>query len=98
MNGDQIPKYVFERKKQGFGAPISNWLEIPRIRDLSAHFVLNRASRIYEILKFEYEKDTFYLFNTQMMHTVINFDSPRYLFTVEFKQDKSVLTFNNLLS
>ena len=52
----------------------------------------------YEILKFEYEKDTFYLFNTQMMHTVINFDLPRYLFTVEFKQDKSVLTFNNLLS
>ena len=43
-----------------------------------------------------YEPDTYYLFNTQMRHTVINFDQPRYLFTLEFLADKDALSFNAL--
>ena len=49
--------------------------------------------------KFEelpYKPDTYYLFNTQVRHTVINFDQPRYLFTIEFLADKDQLSFNNL--
>jgi hypothetical protein len=50
--------------------------------------------------KFEelpYKHNTYYLFNTQVRHTVINFDQPRYLFTIEFLEDKDQLSFNNLL-
>jgi hypothetical protein len=44
-----------------------------------------------------YEPDTYYLFNTQVRHTVINFYEPRYLFTVEFAENKDQLSFENLL-
>jgi hypothetical protein len=44
-----------------------------------------------------YEPDTYYLFNTQVRHTVINFYEPRYLFTIEFAADKDQLSFENLL-
>ena len=44
-----------------------------------------------------YEPDTYYLFNTQVRHTVINFYEPRYLFTLEFTADKDLLSFENLL-
>jgi hypothetical protein len=44
-----------------------------------------------------YEPDTYYLFNTQMRHTVINFYEPRYLFTIEFAADKDHLSFETLL-
>jgi hypothetical protein len=44
-----------------------------------------------------YEPDTYYLFNTQIRHTVINFYEPRYLFTVEFAENKDQLSFENLL-
>ena len=44
-----------------------------------------------------YEPDTYYLFNTQTRHTVINFDQPRYLFTLEFAEDVDHLSFENLL-
>jgi len=44
-----------------------------------------------------YKPDTYYLFNTQVRHTVINFDKPRYLFTLEFLADKDQLPFKNLL-
>jgi len=32
----------------------------------------------------KYEPSTFYLFNNQFPHSVINFDKPRYLFSLEF--------------
>lgn len=32
-----------------------------------------------------YKEDTFYLFNTQERHMVLNLDKPRYLFSIEFK-------------
>jgi hypothetical protein len=44
-----------------------------------------------------YEPDTYYLFNTQVRHAVINFYEPRYLFTIEFAADKDQLSFENLL-
>jgi hypothetical protein len=44
-----------------------------------------------------YEPDTYYLFNTQVRHTVINFYEPRYLFTLEFAADKDQLSFESLL-
>jgi hypothetical protein len=44
-----------------------------------------------------YEPNTYYLFNTQTRHTVINFAEPRYLFTIEFIEDVDHLSFESLL-
>jgi hypothetical protein len=51
----------------------------------------------YEVIRLDYEVGSFYAFNTQAMHTVINFDEPRYLFTIEFCEDKRQLSYNNLI-
>lgn len=40
----------------------------------------------------KYEPQTFYIFNNQFPHSVINFDKPRYLFSLEFES-----TLDNLL-
>lgn len=50
----------------------------------------------FEIARLNYEPRTFYLFNNQMMHCVINFDRPRYLFTTEFVADKTQLRFEDV--
>mgnify|MGYP002654565146 CR=1 FL=1 len=44
-----------------------------------------------------YEPNTFYLFNTQVKHMVLNYERPRYLLTVEFELDKNNLSFEDLL-
>lgn len=41
----------------------------------------------FEFVTMEYEANTMYLFNTTMMHSIINFDKPRYLFTIEFEDE-----------
>jgi hypothetical protein len=48
----------------------------------------------YEIVEFNYQPGVLYWFNTQIMHTVINFEQPRYLFSVEFVLQKDKLTFD----
>jgi hypothetical protein len=40
---------------------------------------------------------TYYLFNTQVEHTVYNFETTRYLLSIEFAKEKHELTFENLL-
>lgn len=50
----------------------------------------------YHYLEMPYEEHTMYVFNNQQPHTVINFDSYRYLFTVNFYQTKKELTYDIL--
>ena len=47
-------------------------------------------------VELNYEKDTFYLFNTQYKHSVVNFDTTRYMFSLEFKQDKDSLNYSTI--
>lgn len=49
-----------------------------------------------DIVRLDYEPDTFYLFNNQIEHTVINFAHPRFLFSIEFVQDRHALQFDEL--
>jgi hypothetical protein len=49
-----------------------------------------------EFIKLEYQPNTFYIFNTQWPHSVINFDKPRYLFTVMFEQTRESLRFADI--
>ena len=49
-------------------------------------------------VELKYKIGVYYLFNNQVEHSVINFDSDRYLFTLEFDKDKNYLTFNDLVN
>lgn len=60
-------------------------------------FADNINEVVFPINELKYKPLTYYLFNTQKFHTVYNFDKPRYLFSLEFKKDKTKLTFDDLL-
>ena len=44
-------------------------------------------------LTLNYQPETFYLFNTQINHSIITFARPRYLFTLQFKKSKDELSY-----
>lgn len=44
-------------------------------------------------LPLNYQPETFYLFNTQINHSIITFARTRYLFTLQFRQPKEELTY-----
>ena len=44
-------------------------------------------------LPLNYQPETFYLFNTQVNHSIITFSRTRYLFTLQFKKSKDELTY-----
>jgi len=44
-----------------------------------------------------YSIDTYFVFNNQVPHTVYNFDRIRYLFSLEFEEDKNKLIYNQLV-
>jgi len=60
-------------------------------------FSMNRTEATNEFLELKYQPKTYYAFNNQVPHMVINFEEPRYLMSVEFKEDKEQLTFEQLL-
>lgn len=44
----------------------------------------------------KYKPNTLYLFDTQTLHTIINFETPRYLFSVEFEDSVDKLVYNDI--
>jgi hypothetical protein len=52
---------------------------------------------VFKIDELQYKPNTYYLFNTQVDHTVYNFESTRFLLSIEFQLDKDNLTFDQLL-
>ena len=51
-----------------------------------------------KFIELKYEPQTYYIFNTQVAHTVYNFKSTRYLLSVDFEEDRTKLTYNQLLA
>jgi hypothetical protein len=51
---------------------------------------------VFKTHELQYEPDTYYAFNTQVPHTVLNTEDPRYLFSLEFLEEDRGLTFNEL--
>ena len=51
---------------------------------------------VKKIRPYKYEPNTYYLFNTQIPHCVINYSKPRYLFSVEFNKSKDELNYDDL--
>lgn len=47
-------------------------------------------------LPLNYQPETFYLFNTQINHSIITFSRTRYLFTLQFKKNKDELSYHDV--
>jgi hypothetical protein len=64
----------------------------------NSHCIFTRDSSktVSEIVELKYSPDTFYVFNNQCSHMVVNLDFDRYLFSVEFEKPKEYLTFFNV--
>jgi hypothetical protein len=69
------------------------------LNDAPSHclFSTNKSETWNEFVELAYEPNNYYLFNNQVPHMVLNFDTPRYLMSVEFEEDKNELSFEMLL-
>ena len=47
------PKEIARRNKQGFGAPVTEWLKMPSFIKLKEEFLNDRNKKIFDILNFE---------------------------------------------
>lgn len=77
-----------------------NMLVDPRSGTHHSMFALPRdkshsTGRFIELI---YEPNTFYLFDNQIEHAVYNFEGHRFMFSLEFDEDKSALDFYTLKS
>lgn len=60
-------------------------------------FTPDKDVAVGEFIELQYKPDTYYVFNTQVNHMVLNFDQPRLLMTVEFGEGKDALSYDDLL-
>ena len=56
----------------------------------------DKAHSTGRFIELRYKPSTYYLFNNQIEHAVFNFYRPRFVFTVEFEEDKEALSFERL--
>ena len=73
-----------------------NMLLTPNTRSFCA-FKFDVDQIVSPIQELKYKPNTYYLFNTQVPHTVYNFEATRYLFSIEFAKNKDELSFGNLV-
>ena len=78
---------------------LNNWesshcLFNPKIQRGESVEIDNMTDRFIEL---KYKPNTYYLFNTQMAHSVYNFNNTRYLLTIDFYEDRTKLTYQQLL-
>ena len=73
-----------------------NMLLTPEIRSVCA-FKNEADVNVFKIEELKYKPATYYIFNTQVPHTVYNFETTRYLLSIEFAKDKDELTFDELV-
>jgi hypothetical protein len=73
-----------------------NMILTPTVRSFCV-FADNRDDVVFKIEELKYKPATYYVFNTQTDHTVFNFESTRYILSVEFDLDKYNLTFDDLV-
>jgi len=50
--GDLLTERILNKKKQGFGAPVEQWLKIPEMEELTKKILKNKSSRLFEKLDF----------------------------------------------
>ena len=72
-----------------------NMLLTPHARSFCA-FAPKKTEQVFKIEELSYKPMTYYLFNTQVEHTVYNFEATRYLLSIEFAKNRNELTFEDL--
>ena len=60
-------------------------------------FLDGKGGTSFNFVELKYEPDTYYAFNTKIPHTVLNFSTTRYMFSVEFLGASRGLSFLELL-
>ena len=50
---------IRKRSKQGFGAPVNEWLKKPEMKMMKDEFLLDRNNKIYSLLNFDFAKEFF---------------------------------------
>lgn len=60
-------------------------------------FETNQKGLLSTFHELKYEQDTYYLFNPQVTHFVVNCDTPRYIFSIEFEKEINKLNYSDLL-
>ena len=80
--------------KRGVGI---NMLLTPHSKSFCA-FAPNKSEQVFKIEELPYKPMTYYLFNTQVNHTVYNFETTRYLLSIEFAKEKHELSFDELVN
>jgi hypothetical protein len=73
-----------------------NMLLTPNTRSFCA-FGIDSDQLVFKIEELKYKPSTYYLFNTQVPHTVYNFETTRYLMSIEFAKNKDELSFEELV-
>ena len=74
-----------------------NMLLTPNTRSYCA-FGFDPSQLVFKIEELKYKPNTYYVFNTQVPHTVYNFETTRYMFSIEFAKDKDELSFEDLVN
>jgi len=65
--------------------------------DTTGNHKMDPRVYLHRFEELEYEPHIYYLYNNQVHHTVYNFGKTRYLFSIEFEEDKDSLSYNGLL-
>ena len=73
-----------------------NMLITPWARSICA-FAPNKEGEVFNIEELKYKPSTYYIFNTQVPHTVYNFETTRFMMSIEFAKNKDKLTFEQLV-
>jgi hypothetical protein len=60
-------------------------------------FSVNETEATHSFVELKYRLGSYYLFNNQVPHMVLNFNESRYLMSVEFEADKNELSYEQLL-
>ena len=60
-------------------------------------FSKNKQQTVFDIEELKYQQNIYYIFNTQIPHTIYNFEDTRYLLSVEFLKDSANLSFNHVM-
>ena len=60
-------------------------------------FSVSNDEATHTFVELKYQLKSYYAFNNQVEHMVVNFSRTRYLMSVEFEEDKNTLTFEKLL-
>lgn len=48
-----LPPTIIKRRKQGFGAPVVNWLNTPLLQEMKSDFLGNANSKIFNLIDFK---------------------------------------------